>query len=183
MDISNIEKKLREAQFFLDYMRTQERKAFADRERFDFFLSAFLSASRSVLLRLQEFKGPFARVFLPWRSEVWSRGMAKPDRKAANRLIDFFQDERNLEVHEGGSTRTEHEKSIPVYSQYSDQSGTVQVFSPPALPGSPESPPAQVFVPAYYFTIDGVARNVTSACSDYLKIIQQMVDQFKADHP
>jgi hypothetical protein len=40
-----------------------------------------------------------------------------------------------------------------------------------------------VFVPAYYFTIDGVARNVTSACSDYLKIIQQMVDQFKADHP
>jgi hypothetical protein len=48
MNIDSIEKKLREAQFFLGQMREQERRAFGDREPFDFFLSAFLSAVRTV---------------------------------------------------------------------------------------------------------------------------------------
>src|SRR5216684_688637 len=94
MDVSIAEKKLREARFFLDHMRVQEGRAAGDREVYDFFLSAFLSASRSVLLRLEEARGPFAKVFLPWRKTVWGRGLPRPERKAPNRLVEFFATER-----------------------------------------------------------------------------------------
>jgi hypothetical protein len=42
------EKKLREAHRFLNEMRAQEQKAFGDKEPFDHWLSAFLSAGMSV---------------------------------------------------------------------------------------------------------------------------------------
>jgi hypothetical protein len=41
----HVDKKLREARFFLDQMREQERRAFGDKEPFDFYLSAFLNAA------------------------------------------------------------------------------------------------------------------------------------------
>jgi hypothetical protein len=53
MNIDSIEKKLREAQFFLERMREQEQRAFGDRDPLDFFLSAFLSAVRTVDYRLR----------------------------------------------------------------------------------------------------------------------------------
>jgi hypothetical protein len=48
MNVERVEKKLREAQYFLDQMIEKERLAFGDKEPFDFNLSAFLSAARSV---------------------------------------------------------------------------------------------------------------------------------------
>ena len=48
MNLDRIEKKLREADFFLNKMREQERSAFGDREPFDFYLSAFLSAGMTI---------------------------------------------------------------------------------------------------------------------------------------
>ncbi len=177
MDVSIAEKKLREARFFLDHMRVQEGRAAGDREVYDFFLSAFLSASRSVLLRLEEARGPFAKVFLPWRKTVWGRGLPRPERKAANRLVEFFATERNLEVHRGGARRVERETSIPVHSSYSDRSGNYFVYSPP------DAPPAELIVPEYYVTIRGVERKATEACAEYLGLLDRMVATFKADHP
>ena len=48
MDIQVIEKKLREARFFLWQMREHERLASEDTEPFEFYLSAFLTAGMSV---------------------------------------------------------------------------------------------------------------------------------------
>jgi len=48
MDIQVIEKKLREARFFLYQMREHERVGSDDTEPFDFYLSAFLTAAMSV---------------------------------------------------------------------------------------------------------------------------------------
>ena len=48
MDIQVIEKKLREARFFLYQMREYERLTSEDTEPFDFYLSAFLTAAMSV---------------------------------------------------------------------------------------------------------------------------------------
>jgi hypothetical protein len=50
--IENVEKKLREARFFLDKMIDHDCKANKDKEKFDFYLSAFLSAGRTALLCL-----------------------------------------------------------------------------------------------------------------------------------
>jgi hypothetical protein len=48
-----VEKKLREARSFLDKMIDQESTAFGDKEQFDFNLSAFLNAARTVDYRLR----------------------------------------------------------------------------------------------------------------------------------
>ena len=48
MSIERAEKKLREAQFFLDKMRDQHARAFGEKEPIDFYLSAFLNAAKTV---------------------------------------------------------------------------------------------------------------------------------------
>jgi hypothetical protein len=65
----NVDKKLREAQFFLEKMRERERMAFGDPEVFDFLLSAFLNAVRTVDYRLcHEQK----RTYPDWRVKTWN---------------------------------------------------------------------------------------------------------------
>jgi hypothetical protein len=46
MSFEQIERKIREARFFFDKMIVQEPKAFGNKEPFDFYLSAFLNATR-----------------------------------------------------------------------------------------------------------------------------------------
>jgi hypothetical protein len=48
MDLARVHKKLAEAAFFLGKMIEEERRPFGDREPFDYYLSAFLSAGRTV---------------------------------------------------------------------------------------------------------------------------------------
>ena len=55
--VENVEKKLREAGFFLDKMSEQEHGAFGRKEQFEFYLSAFLSAGRTVDYRLRHEQG------------------------------------------------------------------------------------------------------------------------------
>jgi len=176
-DVSTLAKKTREASFFLQHMRGQERLAFGDRERFDFYLSAFLSAARSVLLRLEEPRGPFGWLFGTWRTRVWNRSLGRAERRAANRLIEFFRVDRNLEVHESGSTRAVKSVETPVSDFYSDDSGTLQTFRPPG------APPSSVVLPHFTFTIDGAERGIVEASTKYVSLLERMVAKFKADHP
>ena len=53
MNVEGVEKKLREARFFLDRMSEHERMPFDNKEPFDFYLSAFLGAGRTVDYRLR----------------------------------------------------------------------------------------------------------------------------------
>ena len=46
MDLAKIEKKLREAGFFLNQMPDRESSAYGDKEPFDFYLSAPVSVQR-----------------------------------------------------------------------------------------------------------------------------------------
>jgi hypothetical protein len=92
----SIDKKLREAQFFLDKMRDQEQRAFGDKEPFDHYLSAFLNAARGVDYRL----GPeYPTTYPDWRKE-WNAKHPNDDRR-----IKFISDDRDREVHESGSGR------------------------------------------------------------------------------
>jgi hypothetical protein len=177
--IENVEKKLRETEFFLAKMREQEERAFGDREPFDFYLSAFLSAARSVDYRLRHEQ---EAIYGPWR-ERWNDAHRKEDA-----LIKFFVDDRGIEVHESGSGRSVKQERIPVRGHYSDASGTVQAVSTPlALAVAYDVPPserdAMIWKPAYFFTIEGTERKATDACAEYLALLRRMVEQFKADHP
>jgi hypothetical protein len=68
LGLSETERKLREARFFLGCMKSEERKraAVPQPEAFDFYLSAFLSAGRSVTLVLQKEAGGGEEHYRPW---------------------------------------------------------------------------------------------------------------------
>ena len=127
MDLARLHKKQAEAQFFLGHMAEQERRAFGDRQPFDFYLSAFLSAGRTVDYRLRHEQ---SSIYPTWR-KVWDAALSPTD----NRLIKFMVDDRNDEVHESGSRRSVGQEDIKVGvgGSYSDGSGTLQVFGSPSV--------------------------------------------------
>ena len=125
--MTGVRKKLREARFFQGKMAERESLAFGDHEEFDFYLSAFLSAARSVDYRLRHEQGVTYETF----HAKWDTTLSLDDQQLVKLLID----DRNFEVHESGSTRAELETRIRVGDFYRDRSGTVTVASPPGTPG------------------------------------------------
>src|SRR6516164_7020496 len=107
MDIQVIEKKLREARFFLWQMREHERLASEDTEPFDFHLSAFLTAAMSV-------RGAFhyerdrkrSDAVKAWKQQ-WETGLL-PDKA---RLYHFMRRDRVAEIHRADGT-TEYNLTI-----------------------------------------------------------------------
>ena len=174
MDLARIEKKLREAGFFLNQMRDRESRAFGDREQFDFYLSACLGAARSVDYRLRHEQ--------PNTYPVWRKNWDESLTPSEAGLIKFMVDDRNVEVHESGSSRGVKDERIKIPGTYSDPSGTVTVSGPPPVLGAG---PQEAFIikSAYYFTMDGVDRKATEACAEYLALLERMVAEFKAAHP
>jgi hypothetical protein len=178
MNLEQIEKKLREADFFLGKMREQESRAFGDKEPFDFYLSAFLNAARTVDYRLRHERGA---TYKNWRA-TWDASLPP----GQNRLIEFMVCDRNIEVHESGSGRSVKSEEVPITGSttYSDKSGTLHVFaSPRALMPDKAGPDVVISKPSYHFTIAGSERSATEACAEYLSLLSGMVEQFKADHP
>lgn len=158
-------------------MKDHDSRAFGDKEPFDFCLSAFLSAARSVDWRLRhEHKAAYE----PWRKE-WDATLTAQE----DRLIKFMVDDRNLEVHESGSTRGVKDERTNIQGTYSDKSGTITVSGPPLTLGGPLENPTAAFIikPAYFFIIDGAERKATYVFGEYLTLLEQMVAKFKADHP
>ena len=170
MNIEGVEKKLREADFFLKKMIEHDRLASRDKERFDFYLSAFLNAGRTVDWRLQHEQ---ETIYPSWRI-CWDATLTKEQQ----RLIRSLMEDRNLEVHESGSGRivkTENRELGLGIHKLAD--GTSELIGPPGVP------PAIIQVPGYYFTIDDVERSATEACREYLGLLEQMVAKFNADMP
>src|SRR3990172_7950505 len=160
-----IDKKLREARFFFRKMEKRAQMAFGDHEEFDFYLSAFLNAGRSVDYRLRHEQCAAYRKFrVGWDSTL------SPDDQS---LVKFLVDDRNVEVHESGSRRTEHESRIPVAGMYRDRSGTVTVSAPPG------TPPAEIIKPVYSFTINGQQLPAIEACRRYIDVLERLVSDYK----
>jgi hypothetical protein len=170
MDLARIEKKLREAGFFLNQMRDRESNAYGDKEPFDFYLSACLGAARSVHYRLRHER---RNRYPAWR-RMWNRTLTPPER----RLIKFMVDDRNLEVHESGSRRGVKTEEIEIVGgRHTNKSGTTEVFGPPGMP------PAYIIKPAYFFVIAGIDRKATGACAEYLALLARMLAEFESAHP
>jgi hypothetical protein len=80
MNIENVDKKLREAKFFLAKMVEQEGRACSDKEEFDFYLSAFHSAARAVDYRLRHEQGAIYRA---WR-KTWYLKLCREKNASSN---------------------------------------------------------------------------------------------------
>lgn len=162
--MDQVRKKIREARFFLRKMSERVQLAFGDHEEFDFYLSALLSAGRSIDYRLRHEQGATYKSF---RSS-WDNTLPSADQ----RLLKFLVDDRNLEVHESGSARSQGEDRIPVLGSYQDKSGTIKVSAPPG------TSPAQIIKRTYSFIIDGVDVPVLECCERYLGLLEQMLADY-----
>jgi hypothetical protein len=171
MSLDNVEKKIREARFFLDKMADHERLAYNAKEPFDFFLSAFLSACRTIDYRLRCEQNA---VYPTWR-DAWDAKRTASERT----LIKFLIDDRNVEVHGSGSSRVVGtEKRELGAGTHVLASGTLYVSG--GVPGV--GPLATIQTPTYNFTIDGVDQRAVDACRDYLRLLEEMVAAFKSEH-
>jgi len=94
--------------------------------------------------------------------------------------MKFMVDDRNIEVHESGSSRSvgQEDIKIGVGGSYSDESGTLEVSgSPSVLLGVDTA--AVIHKPTYNFTIDRTERKATEACAEYLALLKRMVERFE----
>lgn len=98
--------KVAEARFFFNRQKEENKKPFRDEpEAFGCFLSAFLSAARSVTLVLQtEAKETYDDVF-----PRWYEALSNEDRE----LLEYMKGQRNLDIHKLGAEITIREKLIP----------------------------------------------------------------------
>ena len=171
MEILHTKMKLREAHLFYGKMHERASMAFGEHEEFDFFLSAVLSAGRSVTFVLQKERSDEYKAFF----KSWHKTLSPSEQ----RLLDFMNDQRVSEVHKTGSTRDRKDEPIPVWNSYGDKSGSVTVAAPPGL----SEPPARVLKPAYFFDIDGVERNALTVCKEYLDLLDVLIEEFcKSTH-
>jgi hypothetical protein len=151
-------------------MAEQERRIIGDKEPFDHYLSAFLSAGWTVDYRLRHEQ---ETAYLVWRN-AWDASLTPKE----NSLIKFMVDDRNIEVHESGSCRTLGQEGVEFgIGTHRTADGMIEISGPPSMP------PAVAHKPTYNFTIDGAERRATEACAAYLGLLQRMVTQFEADNP
>jgi hypothetical protein len=160
--MDRIRKKLREATFFLGKLAERSRLAFGDREEFDFYLSALLSAARSVDYRLRHEDSAYADFRASWNTSL------SPDEQA---LVKFMVDDRNLEIHESGSSRVQGEERVAIGSSYRDASGTVTVAAPVGVP-------IELVKPTFSFLMNGKPVPVVESCASYLEILKRLVADY-----
>jgi hypothetical protein len=179
MDLARVHKKVAEAHFFLGKMTEQEPRIIGDKEPFDHYLSAFLSAAMSV-------RGGFHvrqnrkrhKATKAWR-EAWENNHT-PDEK---QLYEFMRVDRVAEVHNAGSQRTVAQEGVKFGIGTHHIDGCVLTIDGIPTPLSGMEFADVCYRPTYSFIIDGTERKVTEACATYLALLQRMVAQFEADHP
>jgi hypothetical protein len=166
MELPRVNKKLAEAHYFLRLLRDQEPRIGGDKNAFDFLLSAFLSAARSVDYRLRD---EHKATYEPWR-KTWDTRLTL----AENGLIKFMTVNREEEFHDSGSGRSGGQEGIEFDIGAHRRPGRSTIIGGRHI---------SEYAPNYSFTIDGVDCKVTEACGAYLALLERMVAQFQADLP
>jgi hypothetical protein len=168
--IDATQKKLREARFFLRKLQEESRRATRnDPEESAFYLSAFLSAARSVTFALQvEAKDKYDKWFPGWQVAQSQEGQE---------LLGYMNKQRVAEVHQGGSAHLSAEPDwIPVTEFRRDQHGhPAYGIHWTTMPGAE---PPKIGVPVLLFVKDGDERRVIEACRAYQVILERLVRDF-----
>jgi hypothetical protein len=179
--LDGVDKKIREAEFFLGEYSKRAVLAFGDPEPADFYLSAFANAAYSIDARTAHiFESQFGKgTFKPWL-ESWRLTLPPAD----GALIKFFVIDRGAEVHASGTSLAMDVVMEPFSGFYEDASGRLEVFAPPVTLGVPEEERTpKIGRRKYTFTIDGQTWDAFDACSAWLKLEKQMVAHFRASFP
>ena len=184
--IPRTHKKLREAKFFFAQLLEKEKSVRLGLEDFDFYLSAFLSASCSVswVLRAELLqavqdkrkKNQLRKRFDKWFSD-WEMGLAETDQK----LWGFMPNERGKEVHARGAEVYPVIEMVPVTQiQTRDRRHPAYGIT---WWGPPGVPPPEVGQKVHYFEMGGTREQVVGTCRRYLELLEKLVRDFDNAFP
>jgi hypothetical protein len=168
--LARVEKKLREAAFFLRAVHAAGDMDGGSPEIFDFYLSAFLSAAKSVEDMLRQDR---QAKYDSWR-DTWISKLASPERA----LMRFIAVDRNQEVHRRGSRRVQRDKQVKLAAGTTYPDGSTMVAGPPGMMDA-----ATIIRPDYYFTIDSAEMRVGDACARHVALLERLVGDFRVEHP
>lgn len=172
--IEATERKLREAQFFLRHLVAENRRAVRNEpEAFGFYLSALLSAARSVTFALQyEEKDKYDAWFPKWLEN------RSPDEQE---LLQFLKNQRNYEQKRGGAEVAVVWEYIPLTQIRTESRGHPAYYGFHWF-GPPGTPPPTVGIPVHLFEASGGDREVTTACQRYVGSLTELVRDFVEAH-
>ncbi|MBI3595303.1 MAG: hypothetical protein HY200_10130 [Nitrospirae bacterium] len=170
MEISKTEKKLRETKFFLDNLIAVHRHPTeAHPEAFEHYLSAFLSAGRSVTIYLQNEAKKEYDEFFP----VFEKSLSPQERSLCQEIIN----QRNNETKSSGAEFEKKDRTVhsPIGPEY-------DVIPAPALFSI--DPNLGFFIsiniPQYFFKIDGShPSELIQAFQQYVAILERWLKEFK----
>lgn len=161
--------KLGEAEFFYRKLSAlQQRIVSNEPEAFGFYLSAFLSAARSVSLVLQtEHKQKYDEWFLGWKESL------PTDEQA---LLTNFNEQRVATVHRKGAEvahRSEAISQSEFFLAAALEGAQVHIWT-----GPPGTPLPQFYRSVRSFNFDGEEAEVVQACGRYLAVVSDLVKSF-----
>ena len=163
-EVAQIQKKLCEARFFLNHMKESARSTRLDREHFEFYFSAFLSAARSVTDFFEK------RNQKAWWSQ-WRANRSEDDRQLLNRMTQ----QRDNEVHEEGAEVAHQLEDVPL-SKIETPTGLHAAYIPSF--GESWGEP-QISLKVYYFTLGGKTVNAIETCQRYAGLPECAVEDFR----
>ncbi|RXZ45438.1 hypothetical protein [Crenobacter cavernae] len=164
--------KLHETKFFLHLLVKESEKLIRNEpEAFRYYLSAFLSAARSVTFALQsEEKEKYDKLF-----SAWMDNRTEEERQ----LFKLFKNQRNAEQKQGGATVSEALEYIPYVEIRSESLGD-PTYSFQWL-GPHGTPHPTVGRPIHHFEFCGSLVEVTTLSKQYVDLLEQLVQDFMAD--
>jgi hypothetical protein len=172
VQIPNTEKKLREAKFFLGYVSKAGRSPQLDREDFDFYLSAFLSAARSVDWVLRCEQKSRRKSYIAWY-EKWQQNLTEDNRK----LWDFMDTQRGDEVHKKGAETQGDVETVPLTLSDPDYRRDNITWMSSGWFDSPGTPPPEMELTVHYFKTEH--KKVVDTCKRYLALLEKLVQEFQ----
>ena len=166
-----MQKKLREAHYFLGLMNAVDERTVGNPEEFQFLLSAFLSASRSITDLLEN------RQYRSW-FEAWQNGREN----RAKQLLQFMRIQRIAEVHSSGADILQDVQYIPISEIRSDSLGHpvyygFQWWAPPGT----SSPTIGVTVRE--FKLGSTKVGALATCRDIVYELSELVRAFETTCP
>jgi len=172
VEIPRTKKKLAEASFFLRKMRDSQEALSVNSDEFGFYISAFVSAGRSVTFVLQaEQKSLYDAWFGGWEQALSAEEQA---------LLEFMRERRNTELKEGDSAVHAEVQFVPFFEIKSKDRGSPYYGIQWVV--APGEPPPTVGKVTHYYQIGGTREEAIETCRRYEELLERLVNDFLRDH-
>lgn len=173
--IEATQKKLRETRFFLrQLIQNRMQIVQTETEAFHCYLSAFLSAARSVTFVLQSEEKTKYDAWFP----SWFDGLTEEE----HQLMDFQKDQRNDALKKGGPRTNADKEYLPLTKIYTETRGHTayhgfQWFGPLGIP-----PPSVGRTVHFFEQFGDSEKEVTATCGRYFDLLEKLVHDFIRVH-